>query len=47
METAVSALCEKLLKEAGKIVGPSATNRSVSRHENETISRKCRQNHAV
>src|SRR5436309_9104129 len=47
METVVSASCEQLLNEEGRIVGPCAINRSVSRQETEMISRKCRTNHAT
>jgi hypothetical protein len=45
-DTLLSALCENLLNEGGKIVGPCAISQSVSRQENVMISRKCRTNHA-
>jgi hypothetical protein len=34
------------LNETGRIVGPSATTRKVSRQETETISKKCRASQA-
>ena len=46
-ERAVSAFWENFLSEAGRIVGPSATTRNVSRQETTIISRKCRVSHAA
>src|SRR5436190_19963772 len=47
IEKTVSALCEKFLNQTGRIVGPSATTRNVSRHENEMISSRCSASHVT